>query len=203
MSLLTTSDVEFERDVRRTLILGGYIRAWGMPDSRVVSRQGSDAIEVYSFPSPGSPVHRFATVGVSALRRENGDRSDRELFMALPPTLGGAEFEEVTNFILDVCIYSLREDVDFARGQTIPPTDRAPSAWAARAALLDEPRGEPEELAQLRVGSQQVELVWIVPIHQHELELIHSKGLDAFDQLQELSDWSLADPNRPPVTAVC
>jgi hypothetical protein len=37
-------------DIRRTLILGIYIRQWGMPEYRWISRRENHAIEVYSFP---------------------------------------------------------------------------------------------------------------------------------------------------------
>jgi hypothetical protein len=184
-------------DVRRSILLGAYIRCWGQPDERVVSRRGDDAVELYSFPFVQTKVHRFATAGVSGLRCEDARLASWELLLTLPRDLGGATSQEVVSLALDVMAYSLRRDVPFKIGLTIPETPLMPKAWSPRALLVDEPRGEPEELTSLRIGSQHVKLVWLVPIHGDERQLIVDEGLDSFDQLAQDSDWSLADPGRP------
>lgn len=191
---------EFERDVRSALILGAYTRYWGIPDERVTSRRGSAVVHVYSFPpQKETPLHRFATVGVSALERDGGGAAGWEFVMILPASLAGASRSEVTSFILDVTAYSLRSDVRIARGNTIPETGPMPRSWQPRAVLMDEPTGEPEELSTFHVGIQHVNLLWLVPIYQDELKLIAEKGLSAFDGFCERAKWSLADPARPSV----
>ena len=117
--------------------------------------------------------------------------------MALPTDNGGATIQEVADFMLDVMAYSLRKDVRFVVGATIPETHLAPKAWCPRALLIDEPRGEPEEMANQHVGMQHVKLLWLVPIYAAEQELIENQGMGALDELEGASEWSLADVRRP------
>jgi hypothetical protein len=122
--------------------------------------------------------------------------------MCLPKDLAGASIDEVISFILDVAVHSLRRDVNFEIGATISETSLMPQSWAPRALILDEPRGEPEELEYFHIGHQHVNLIWLVPIYKAEYELIAREGVDAFYRLEEQSDWSLADPNRPSVIVI-
>ena len=185
-------------DIRRTFILGSYIRHWGMPAHRWISRHEDHAIEVYSFPPRADEVvHRFATIGVSGVSREDGNPATDEFCMILPPDLRGASDQEVVSFMLDIAIHCYRKDVRCDVGSTIPETPLMPANWKPKALLLDEPRGEPEELAQIPIGDQRVELLWLVPIYADEYELIKTKGIDAFDLLDAQSEWSVADPGRP------
>jgi len=103
--------------------------------------------------------------------------------------------------MFDVMAYSLRPEVRVASGRTIPETRLMPKAWKPRALLFDEPRGEPEDIGSVHVGLQHVELLWLVPIYGEEERLISLEGIEAFDELDQHSEWSLADPARPPVSA--
>jgi hypothetical protein len=61
------------QDIRRSIILSAYIGHWGFPDQRTISHRGDDVIEVYSFPPQfDEKVHRFATVGISGIARQDG-----------------------------------------------------------------------------------------------------------------------------------
>jgi hypothetical protein len=185
-------------DVRRTLILGLYIKHWGMPEYRWVSRREDHVIEVYSFPPrEDEVVHRFATVGVSAAKREDGNQANYELCMVLPDELAGASVDEVVSFMLDVAVHSYRKDVRCSVGATIPETPLMPAQWPPKALLFDELRGEPEEFSDLSIGSQSIEVLWLIPIYRDERELIVNEGVEAFDLLDAQSDWSVADPRRP------
>ena len=185
-------------DIRRTLLLGVYMHHWGMPEYRWISRRESHTIEVYSFPlRQDEVVHRFATVGVSAVNREDGKPANYELCMILPNDLGGASADEVVSLILDVAVHSYRKDVRCSVGATISETPLMPAKWNPKALLFDELRGEPEELSHVLVGAQSVEVLWLVPIYGDEQELIASEGIDAFDRLDAQTDWSVADPRRP------
>lgn len=191
---------QLEADIRRTIILGAYLKHWGMPDSRITSSRQGEVVEVYSFPpmSEGGKVHRVASVGMSGVRRADGARVSYELLLTLPRDMGQVSFEEAASFLMDVFAYSLRADVSFAEGNVIPETPLMPKHWNPRAILIDEPRGEPEELSNFQVGGQDVHLLWVVPIYRSEYELILRDGLDDFDRRCEQSEWSLADPRRPP-----
>lgn len=197
-NMTETEAAKLRFDIRRTLILGVYIRHWGMPEYRWISRHENHAIEVYSFPPrKDEVVHRFATVGVSGVNGEDGNPATYEFCMILPDELCGASDEEVVHFMLDIAVHGYRKDVRCGVGATVPETELMPAKWIPKALLLDELRGEPEELSHIQIGDQCIDLLWLVPIYGDEYELIKSKGLDAFDLLDAESDWSVADPRRP------
>lgn len=187
-----------EADVRRTILLGAYMQAWGMPRDRTVSRRASDVIEVYEFPAGVAKVCRYATVGLSGIEQEDGGPSNCEMMLSLPSDNGGASSRQVVNFLLDLAAYALRADVRLREGFVVGETPLAPTQWPTRYLLIDEPRGEPESLTEIPVGTDQVKLWWVVPIYASEYELIRSQGLGAFDDVYSSSEWSLADPGRPP-----
>ena len=124
------------QDVRRAVLLGGYVRAWGMPSKRTTARRGSAFVEIYLFPvSTENKVNRYATVGVSNLARDGcqGELANWELCIVTPPGNGGASEDRVTSLLLDVMSYSLRSDTRIAAGETIPPSLLLPNEWSARA----------------------------------------------------------------------
>ncbi|MDZ4818202.1 MAG: suppressor of fused domain protein [Planctomycetota bacterium] len=171
-----------------------------MPSKRTVARRAGDTVEVYSFPaSATSGMNHYATVGVSASGRERspGALATWEFCIVTPPDNAGTSDDRVTSLLLDVMSYSLRSDTRVVAGETIPPSLLLPEEWNARALLIDDPRGEPEWLANVHVGVQHVRLLWLVPIHADERTLILEHGIDAFDEAEAASEWSLADPKRP------
>lgn len=191
-------EIKFKLDIRRTVLLGAYMKAWGMPSSRTVARKGEHVVEVYAFPAnDDARVNRFATVGVSGHVLEGRNVADWELFLAVPTDNAGASDEQVVSFLLDVMAYSVTKVKEFGLGTIIPESPLVPQSWLARAVLVDEPRAEPEFLAEMVLGAELVKLRWVVPIHGDEYEAIRSNGLDAFDQAAETSEWSAADPRRP------
>ncbi len=189
------TDETFAHDVRRSVVLAAYIRCWGMPLHRVVARhqETGHVIEVYEFlGTEEQPVTRFATVGVSS-------QLDTEFLLALPTDLGGATATEAVDFVFDVAAHIVTERADATVPFGIPETPLAPKAWGRRAVLVDEARGEPEELGAMSVGDQTVGLLWVVLLHPSEYRLIKTEGVAAFDGLIEQGDFSLVDLGRPPV----
>jgi hypothetical protein len=185
-------------DVRRTILLAEYMRAWGMPLERTVTRKGDHTVEVYFFPAKGEEVvNRYATVGISGYLRSNGRVADHELFMVTPADDAGASNAEVVAFVFDIMAFSIRDDVSFEIGKIFDETPLAPKSWTARALLVDEPRAEPEYLSAIHVGSECVKLLWLMPIHKNEFESIKKSGIEVFDRAAEASEWSPADPGRP------
>ena len=189
--------MEFTRDVRRTIQLGAYMAAWGMPRDRVVTRRKERVVEVYHFPERrGEAVYRLATFGVSTGIREDGVRTKWELLIVGPRDDDEEQRKEAISFLLDIMAFSQRTDVRFEVGSTFPESPLAPQQWKARAFLLDEPRGEPEVLEHICVGPDTIPLIWIVPIYGKEREYIVQNGLEAFDHCAEASSISIADPYR-------
>lgn len=188
------------RDATRSAILRRFIAEWGQPELKRTTSRNDEEVDVYSFPARGERgVARVATVGASQVRRDDGEPASFELLMVLPRDLGGATFTEVSSFLLDVFAKGLKSDVHLRVGYTIAPTALAPREWPARALFFDEPAGEPEELATFHVDGLHVDLLWVVPIYESEYNGIRRLGLDWFYSLEEQSEWSLADPHRPPL----
>ena len=195
------TDEAFTNDVRRSVLLSTYIRCWGMPLHRVISRHTDTGhvLEVYVFPArEGQPIARFATVGVSAHVCATGT-IDKELLMALPSDLGGATQDEVINFVLDIATYVIYSREDVEPPFVVPETPLAPRAWTTRALLVDQARGEPDELGEIGLGDGEVELLWVIPVHLSEYGFIKAFGIPAFDALAEKGDLSLVDVGRPPL----
>lgn len=188
----------FNVDIRRTIILGAYIDQWGMPDQRVISSKGDDSIEIYSFPPrTNEKVWRVASVNMSGIARTTGEFNPFELFMTLPQDLGGSTFQSVAEFLMDIFAYSINKNINLYPEQTIPETHLMPQPLKPKAVLFDEPRGEPENICEFQIGIHNVKLLWVVPIYEEERRLILKEGINAFDELDEVSDFSLADTNRP------
>ncbi|AGC48774.1 hypothetical protein MYSTI_07502 [Myxococcus stipitatus DSM 14675] len=186
----------FQHDLRRTVVLGAYLRHWGMPLDRQRFSRETDIVEVYLFPATAeSPVARVATVGASSFAREGGTRS--EFLLVLSADLGGATFEEVAGFLMDFVLYSRRDDVEVQPGRAVPPSPLVPKSWPTRALLVDEALGEDEEFERLHLGPQHIELWWLVPLHEAEHAFIQKEGFDAFSELLDASESSPAEVHRP------
>ncbi|WP_037283477.1 suppressor of fused domain protein [Saccharibacillus sacchari] len=190
-----------EFDIRRTVILAAYMKHWGMPEWRksLLSADQSDKIELYYFPAASDDVPvRFATVGLSVCSYDpSGNRIDAEWVLALESELGGESIERVYDYLADLLVHHIRNAPNTVLPRLMPPSALAPEKWTTTALLLDEPRGEAEELEHFNIGEQQVALVWVVPITPSEATIIMDKGIDSFDVYAEESEYSLIDPCRP------
>jgi hypothetical protein len=188
---------QLSQDVRRTIILSRCLNEWGMPDKRILSKKDDDVIEFYSFPpSPKTSVWRIVSIGMSGVK-ETIYKNWFELLFILDDETNKTTFEEIANFLMDLFAHSLKVNVTFEPEKTIPETPLMPTSILPKAVLLDEPRGEVEELERFIVGNQQVDLIWVIPIYGTEQQLIVKEGIEAFDKLQEKAAFSLSNIKRP------
>ena len=192
------SDDLFTQDVMRAVLLAAYMRQWGMPSRRTRAYHPKDdhLIDVYVFTeSAAMPVHRFVTACASWFSDQPASEG-KELMLALPDGLGGATEDEVCRFVLDVAAYLRARRRGEEPPMTVPETPLAPRAWKARALLIDEVRGESEELASIAIGAVEVELLWVVPIFASEYAFIKAEGFEAFDEKAQDAELSLVDVDR-------
>lgn len=193
------SDNQFRFDIYRTIVLGHYLKHWGMPEYRkVVGRDDGSSFEIHTFPSsPKKHVYHIATVGLAEQARPDGSKQGHEYFMTLDERLGGASRDEVFDYVADLCAHSI---VNLPRAQpprVLGPSALAPPEWTTKALLIDEPRGETEEFHRIAIGEiHEVECLWLVPLHEREYRFILEKGIDAFDELEQSAAHSIADVNR-------
>jgi len=183
---------ELEFDVRRSLVLSEYIAVWGMPEYRVTLCSGHDKVELYSFPGD---FNRFATVGISM--NAGDDRRGSEILFVFPSYLTPSAFGEVIGLFEASIPYFYENRAHITVGHTLDVQDAMPADWPTCCLLLDQAAGEPEGLAEIRVGSGVVELLWAYPIHRDEYDFIRANGIDEFNKLSEDSDWNPANPLRP------
>jgi hypothetical protein len=187
------------QDIRRTIILSRYINEWGMPEKRILSKKDDDVIEFYSFPpTQKNLVWRIASIGMSGISQTISINSFEFLFV-IDKDIKDVFFEDICNFLMDLFAHSLRVDISFEPEKTIPETQLMPSSVFPKAILLDEPRGESQDMEKFIIGKQEVKLLWVIPIYGSEQQLIVKNGIDEFDKLQEKSKCSLSNIHRSPL----
>lgn len=189
-------------DIRRTIILSEYMKHWGMPEFRQTMAQEHELVELYTFPGKDTEnITRFSTIGLSSNQiegDENKCNSGVELLMILPKFVAFEQKEKIRNYLFDIASYVLNTlGRKLTAGTTIPESPLAPNNWP-NALLFDEPLGEAEELGCFHIGTQHVDLLWLIPIYGCEYQVIKEKGLEVFDKFVEKEDCSLIDINRPP-----
>ena len=72
----------------------------------------------------------------------------------------------------------------------------APDHWTAKGILIDELRGESEELEEIEIGGRKVHVNWIAPLSEAEVQFILAHGIEEFDKRVDHSDQSIVDPTR-------
>ncbi len=189
---------ELEFDIRRAILLSAYIKHWGQPLTRTIAskKDGGPVVEVYEFVAGHGGLYRFATIGISLQTIGRERHADWEFLFCLPEGFGGAERRAVTNYLLDIMAYSLRQDVEIRVGTLIPTSALAPLEWSTKAILVDEARGEPEEASAFVVGEHKIDLYWLIPITPNEFQFIKTNGINKFDDAEKKSKASLLDVNR-------
>lgn len=192
---------KFSSDIRRTMLLSRFIAEWGQPLERTISTNKNNgcSIEVYEFRGNSNVVSRFVTIGVSGLQTKNRGLASWELMFCLPNNLGGSKSSDIVNYLLDISVYTLRDDVTIEIGSTIPESPLAPIQWSTKAILFDEARGEPEDMSCFQIGQQTVELFWLIPLMGTEYQCIKEHGLELFDTAVSNTGISMLDVNRKPI----
>jgi len=197
MSNLESTRMSLEFDIRRTIILSEYMKNWRMPEFRSLLSKGDNTVELYSFPcEDGGDVFKYATVGLSACKFEDGTHSNNELVLVVPKYVASEYDNEIRDYVFNIIAYilsTLKHDV--SAEYLIKENELAPVGWP-KALLFDEPRGEPESLGNFHFGNQHIDLLWLIPIHASELDLINNQGITAFDEAIDKCDVSLADVTR-------
>lgn len=196
----SSKERELSFDIRRTVILGAYIREWKMPEYRIVLSKPETAVhvEVYYFPADDeNAVARFATVGLSVTHRPSGQAVGTEWVMALTSDLGGESVDRIFTYLCDLIAHHIESAGDSRIPRVMEESPLAPANWTTTAFLLDELRGESEELEEVQVGSEKAEILWALPVTPQEAALILNEGVEAFDSYIEEIESSIIDPRRP------
>lgn len=192
-------DVNFDLDVKRSIILAEYIKCWGMPESRNFMPSKSMPVEIYVFPGEDmDQVTRVVTIGLSSCKFADGKSCNNELLMVLPYDIAEDQEEIVSKYVFEISNYIINGLSRSINTEDLrEESKQAPEGWP-KAILFDDPRGEPNELNQFYIGLQHVKLSWVIPIFNSELELIKNSGIESFDAAIENAEVSLVEVRRDP-----
>ncbi|MFD2118001.1 suppressor of fused domain protein [Paenibacillus yanchengensis] len=188
-----------EFDIRRTMILHLYMKEWSMPEYRVIitKPEGGIYIEIYYFPARNEEMPaRFATVGLSNAIRKTGETIAAEWMLALKHDLGQESVDRIFTYFCDVIAHHIENITSSEVPRVMTESTLAPENWTAKALLLDELRGESEELEEIKIGEEVINVLWVVPITPKEACIILEEGIEVFDTFIEQQQHSIIDPTR-------
>jgi hypothetical protein len=162
-------------------------------------RGDAGGIQVARFPDqPYSGVSTYVTLGLS--RRPLPMPRDREvrqelLFMAddrYPR-------EQVSSFLLTFAEWVQRRGQALLRGDVVGPGPAVIPDVACNAVYAALPVLHDEGLATWSGSAPATVLVWVMPVHADEAELVRRQGWDSFEDLLESREPDFADLDRASV----
>lgn len=187
-------------DIRRTTILHLYMKEWAMPEYRVIMTKPENGIyiEIYYFPSINDQTPaRFATVGLSNSIRKSGTPTETEWMLAITPDLGQESMDRIFSYFCDLIAHHIEHIKSSEVPRVMTESALAPENWTTKALLIDELRGESEDLEEIKIGEEIISVLWVIPITHNEASIILQEGIDAFDAYIENLHYSIIDPTRP------
>ena len=186
-------------DIYRSIVLGKYMPFWGMPEYRVQSSSEKQEfpIEIYYFPElRNEGIVRFSTIGMALAKGSDSKEIGHEWFLALASDQSEQMIDRIFEYMADLVANNIEVCKNRRPVRVLDSSQLAPSEWTTKSVLIDEPRGEPDEMQIISVGTREYDLQWIVPVTQQEATYIHKNGIDSFDQLVEDTEFSVIDTYR-------
>ena len=194
------SNKQFAFDITRSFILSNVIPYWGNTDVREVFYKAESRIEVYSFPPIGDGrFHRFLTCGISNHVNSSGICFNFELFFIAQKDFGEKWCSEIFSYLASLATDFVTQDRPAEVGLTLSTLKIVPKEWKLKFVVLDDLRGEPEELDEIQLPNYPVKLFWVMPIFESEQHLISKEGMEAFDTAFNNQDWLIFDMQRPSI----
>jgi hypothetical protein len=190
-------EADFTYDLMRSLYLSRIIQHFGIPDERKVLSGDAGRVEVYRF--PGDDIYRFATYGLSEVQRRLGSKTGMELMFVLPATRVNESnvSDQSYAYLIRLSQKMLDQGCSVDVPSVFPPDPDGP--WAMKATMLDEPRGESEDLLEIRLGRISIRPVWAIPISEGEWAMAEREGIEALDAAFENGSVELIDIHRASV----
>lgn len=186
--LLELNDEQKNFYVFKSVVLAQYLSYWGSPD-KIISVKKEDCF--YS-------VCVFIDediVRVLSLGNSYGyfGKSKKEFLLVTTTDDFKAHYTDLIKLMINVMLNDSFENTNYACYKAIPTEFRGFSHL-----LLDELRGEPES-TNICLGGEHIEILWLVPIYDHEDELLMEHGFDEFDRYIADNQIELVDLLRPKV----
>ncbi|WP_223936230.1 suppressor of fused domain protein [Arthrobacter sp. StoSoilB5] len=162
------------------------------PEGNVVS------LAVYEPVSEGGSVH-YSTIGLSKLVRfsiaEGGETSTELLMTSSRPEASSV----MGSILVQVTGESLESGEPLSAGDVIGPRGRMFDGSEMEAIFVRAPEHLPEAFSPLRVGDQDIQFLWLVPITGPEAQYINEHGVGAFESIVKQQRPAFEDVHRQSV----
>lgn len=186
-------------DIYRSQILSLYIKEWGQPENRWIFKKENDIpLEIYFFPrKDNDSISRIATIGIGLISQFKKQKFNFEYLFVLPYDFVEKNEEIVVKYLLDIALHLSKSEAE-SDIRVISEINIAPNCFLQKSILVDEARGEAEELADIFIAEKfnNVALRWVIPVYKDEADFILKNGIEEFDYLESSSNLSLVDINR-------
>ncbi|ENX63765.1 MULTISPECIES: suppressor of fused domain protein [Acinetobacter] len=186
-------------DIYRSQILSLYIREWGQPENRWIFKKENDIpLEIYFFPrKDNDSISRIVTIGIGLISQFKKQKFNFEYLFALPYDFVEKNEEMIVKYLLDIALHLSKSEAE-SDIRVISEINVAPNCFLQKSILVDEARGEAEELADIFIAEKfnNVALRWVIPVYKDEADFILKNGIEEFDCLESSSNLSLVDINR-------
>lgn len=153
--------------------------------------------QVARFPrGSGDGTVSFTTLGLSrhALRSPSGKEIRHELMMIVPDRLRDGS---IPGLLQQIGMEVLAATRPLLRGDVIGPRGELVAGSGLDAIYAAIPVYLPDDFAVYEDNSQQVAIVWLVPISAREASYVRTRGWKAFEDRLVESDPDLTDIFRP------
>lgn len=187
-------------DIYRSIILSLYIKEWGQPSNRTVfNKLNETPIEVYVFPSKDENlITRIVTIGVGLANHYKKQMHNFEYLFTFQNSFVETRESELISYLIDISLHLLKSEAE-SDIRVISNISIAPNCLLQKSILVDEARGEAELLSDIYIAEKirNVSLKWVIPIYEAEAHFILKNGIEEFDLLDQKTEISLVDINRP------
>lgn len=181
---------EFEFDLARSLLLGKYVGAWGVPSARKkFTFNQEDLAEIYFFHSDG--VVRLCSIGCFRIKSESSLRY--EVLTVFDTGDRGYSEDAATEFMSD-CLQFVFNSIDELATPKL--VDYVFEDKRSRIILFDEARGEDDSIANFAFGKDRIQLAWAAQLTPRELQIIKSRGMKHFDGMVDSGEINLLKLSR-------
>lgn len=198
--MIQDNSENFIFDIYRSITLSIYINEWGQPSNRTIFKKSNEtSIEVYVFPANDENlVTRIVTVGVGLVSHYKKQMHNFEYLFTFPNSFVETHENQLIEYLVDISLHLLKFEAE-SDIRVISNISITPNCLLQNSILVDEARGEAELLSNIYIAEKinNVSLKWVIPIYETEAHFILKNGIEKFDLLDQKSEISLVDINRP------
>lgn len=177
--------------LRQQIIMAHYNQYWGLATEVLryaFSDDPQDApfVAEFAIGTDDEPLYVYATIGMSGAPMSNGERAELFLYASQPS-------DEIRQSLALLAVYPFHQQLALAPLDTIYGSHGLVEGSSLTSVLLTLPTREPEEFAVIDTGDDQVQMLMVTPISEHERQLCIEQGPLALIELFARQQVDLAD----------